>query len=400
MIKFTSSPGTGTGIRRAAKAGVVAVLAIAGWATMSQPVEAACCVAYQHKHVEQVGQKVEDHFTSRIDSMERALTSLIKLATAQLVSTLKEQVQGQAQIAQTQDTRDVIRRIEDARYRATLAAQTGASACDVITSTLVAQSGNTVINLVTAASADTQTKWDRGIPPGDTEPNPTGSTERARDYLIIANANFCDEEGARLGICKIDKPERYRGATLHASKSILASNTLDNETLKASAIFTTNTINPNPQGAFQQHLVNTEQGKRLYAQRLAKRARTSVAEHTINQTIARRSPDQKVVGGPLGSRAWAEAYAAKVMGYKKDGSNFPNGVSWTDWMELRSKGWAFNPTWLNTINQATDPNLILKEMASILAFMTYQNWTQYQLMEQLNIVQATQLGLMLDGSGT
>lgn len=365
-------------------------------------VEAACCQAYDYGDAAGNKDQVISHFSSRIGRMEERLAQVISLATGQLSGNLKEQIQASGQIAQAQDDREVMRRIEDARMKAILEAQTGASACSVITGNEANGPVDDIIRAVVAQNADELDAWDLGSKDarGASQGSSRGSSRGAQEARLAANAQFCNSEMEAIGLCTVEKNSHLQGASLNLSKSIFAARTYDDETYDAAETFVLNAINPEPQGRFEAHLANTDQGLRMLTRRQANRARLSVAENFIAERIANRAPTAKLVansGRHQLMRTWAEGMATNVLGYSTNGDNFPNGVSWTDWMELRSKAWFHNSRWLEQVSNA-DASTNTKEIATILAFMTYQNWETYKLLERMGTMQATQLAIMTEQS--
>lgn len=364
--------------------------------------DAIACNCINYGQAKGLARETQDHFTSRIGIMEQAITNMIALATGQIVNTLKEQVQGEAQIAQTQDQRDVVRRIEDIRLDATLAAQTSPSACESLSGIVVNQSGDSAVHIMMSAMAELNEEWDKGLTGNEATLNDTGSIEHTRQARISNNAQFCDIEMQHLGLCSNLTTEGYRGASLNASKSILKNNTYDPMTQQAAQTFTLNAINPTPQGTMPAHIMRTEQGTRILADRQAVRARTSMAEYFTSRVRAKRAPQNRVVSNPeSGSRQtrrkWSEEMASNLIGYSPDGTNFPYGVSWMDWMELYSKQWAFNPEWHNRMSsESVHPTVYFKEMTNIMSWLAYQNWEQYKLMEEMGAMQAVQLAIMAE----
>src|SRR5690606_873748 len=125
-------------MRKILTAAVPAVTALMVWAPGDA--EAACCVAYQYGHVESTvnGAKnqIIDHVTTEINAMQLAIIEAMRLSTGQLSGNLKEQNAANANIADLQDDRAVVARIEEARMQAMRDAASGASTCNVITGNL------------------------------------------------------------------------------------------------------------------------------------------------------------------------------------------------------------------------------------------------------------------------
>lgn len=362
----------------------------------------ACnCINYDYGHVNDTSVEIQDHFTSRIGIMQDALENIIIHATGQLVSTLKEQVQGQAQMEQTKDQREVVRRIQDVKMDATRSAQSSPSACINISGVAASEGSRSSVKIITAALSEMNDDWNLGVTDRfSIEDNP--SEEAILDERLRRNASFCDEEMAYLGLCSINGTKDRQGASMNATKSVLKANTYSDSDIEASKAFVINAINPNPQLTLPPHLSQTEQGKRLLADKQAVRARTSVAEHFMTGLQARRMPQQKVVAGGNGRqtrRAWAESVASEVIGYSPDGTNFPFGVSEMDWMELYASKWTMNPEWHASLNSdGLNDTVILKEIAAMIAWQNYMQFQQFKLDEERGAIDAATLAILTDMS--
>src|SRR3546814_10333643 len=123
-------------IRKILGLGIPATAALL--AAMPGDAQAACCVAYQPQHVEATVGKAESsikgHFTTQINAMQLAIIEAQRLSTGQISGNLKEQNAANANIADLQDDRAVVARIEEARIQAMRDSASGASVCNVIRS--------------------------------------------------------------------------------------------------------------------------------------------------------------------------------------------------------------------------------------------------------------------------
>lgn len=365
--------------------------------------EAGCCVAYDYGHAEQTVSNAESsikgHFTTQINAMQLAIIEAQRLSTGQISGNLKEQNAANANIADLQDDRAVVARIEEARRQAALDAASGASTCNVITGNIGGASTGIVRQVKRRHLGSQMTDWTLGK---------DGPSSRGADAALRARLDaHCKAHGTeldvRMGVCEKAVEESLQDADVTVTKSVFFvdgnSGTLPPEREEAARRFAINIIDPRPLGALPAGIGNDVGGSELMSARIATAGRTSLAMDAVVDAIARRSPmNQDVVGAEDAAQSlneWAEGTAKDVLGYNKNGGNFPNGVSWNDWMELRSKSWFLNPTWAAA---AKSPGQTIKDMAMMQAFEVYQNWETYQLLEKININLATQLAIMNENS--
>lgn len=363
--------------------------------------EAACCVAYRQDHVESTNENVKEHFTSEIDAMRDAITAMMARATAQLVNTLKEQVQGNSQIAQTTDQRETLRRIEETRLRAIIDAQTGPLACNAITGVAVTGGDQVSASRTSLAVTNDAEAWDTGT--REHQGDSRNFNESSRETRLRANSQFCNEDMERFGLCAVsDTPAPLRGATLNPGRSLFGETSYSSAHVAATNAYLKNAINPEPQGPLMPSASdnNANEARRLFAERQAKRSRMAMAEYFIADLIGKRTPSEMMVADgeeATTQRWWAEATAADVVGYNTSGNNFPNGVSWQDYMELRSRAWYHNPEFWRQVN---DGNMThnMKVLMMMNSFMVYQNWETYKLLQQIGAIGATQLAIFAEGT--
>jgi len=342
--------------------------------------------------------QVISHFTSEVDAMQLAVVEALKMSTGQLSGNAKEQIQATGQIADTQDKREVVRRIEDRKQQAMIEAASGASTCNVVTGNLAAGGNEVTVAAMTAAVAQQLEAWDTGGKDRNKNPAPSANgTDAAIAARVAAFAPYCTFDAHVAGICSEVEDTALQGASINATKSIFSGNTYSDDASAATDHFIANTVNPTPQGPLPKDFGTTPQGQRAFADRMGHRARTSVAENYMTEFASRRKPlnGGSLLGDDL--HKWAEGTAKQVVGYSKNGDNFPNGVSWADWMELRSKAWYMNPDWAVQVD-SNNMHANSKDIAMILSFIAYQGWETYKLLEKIGTIEATQLAILNERS--
>lgn len=94
----------------------------------------ACnCISYgQYINTERRNtEQIINHFTTEINAMQLAIIEGMRLSTGQLTGNLREQSAATHNLADLQDDREVVRRIEDARLQAIRESASGSSVCNV-----------------------------------------------------------------------------------------------------------------------------------------------------------------------------------------------------------------------------------------------------------------------------
>jgi hypothetical protein len=354
---------------------------------------------YQHHQqtqgvVRETGVTIMDHFTTQINAMQLAIVEALRLQTGQLSGNIKEQTAATHNLADLQDDRMVAARIENARYQAMIASQNGNSACNVITSAMVGGSQDAWIARTRESLAEAQLAFDQGAPG---TPSAFG-----RGAAIEARLNrhceiYATQADVEAGLCeRVASDSTISGANLSARKSLFAANTYSPAQQAAALDFMNNAFSPRPQAALPAGFARTPQGREIAAARNANTARGSIGWDVVNDVFARRTGmAPEFVSTPDGKQPmkdWAEATAAKVIGYAPS-NNFPNGVSWQDWYELRSRAWYQDPEW-SMRSQGGDEVQAIKDMAAMMSFLVYQNYQNYLEFQKMNTILAAQLTIL------
>ena len=376
----------------------LAALALLAAAALA-PSAAVAATPYDYGHATREHQKTQAHFTEKLREAEMAVVEALRQATGQLSGNLKEQMAGEASIADLQDKRAVQQKIEEARLQATVQAASGASTCNVITGAVGGQDLESQVAQWREQVIQAQVEWDAG----EIGASRLGSRAAMEKRVDTHCKLYASEADVASGACSVAVSKENAGKDLNANTLLGAQNgVLSAQDADAAVLFLSTALNPRPLGGLPKEIGKTENGRRLIAERQASLARASVAT-TIGTMLAanRVAFDQQVVGDSGGTaeersqglRDWAEGTAKQTLGYSDQGDNFPNGVSKNAWLELRAKAWFLNPNWAIRVDSQT-VDQTAKDIAMMEAFQTYQNWEQYRLLEQINLSLATMLSIL------
>ncbi|MGM7449655.1 hypothetical protein ACP7H9_14255, partial [Idiomarina sp. ST20R2A10] len=90
-----------------------------------------------------------------------------------------------------------------------------------------------------------------------------------------------------------------------------------------------------------ENAARSQAGREAAAARMEAAARDSLPAAILSEQLARREGNYGGQSNGTGGNIenWAKETAKRVVGYSN--TQFPNGVSWLDYFELRSKGFFF-----------------------------------------------------------
>lgn len=384
--------------------GGLAAIAIA-LALGTAPDAAACCVAYDKDYAHDRRDAIKDTVTANITSMQLAVIEALRQMTSQLSTEMEKQTAADYRKSDAQDGRAVAARYEDQRIRSVLSAMSGASTCNVVTGNKGAAGINQFMNELKAKYAGIQDNWNNGLD----GPSRHGASAAAARRVEVHGAKYCDINDVHSGVCTEEQYDRIeetiRNADLNVDKSLFAAGTLSEaedassppKQLEAAGMFVINAFSPLPATGFEANAAETPAGKEMLAKAQTYNARSSVSLALANHILTSRKSltGQNVASGDGAAdlKDWAEGTAQKILGYNPSGENFPNGVSWHDWMEVRSKGWYLNPEWTLAVDGANESQN-LKDLALMKAYQNHLDWETYRLLEKMGLTAAAQLSTL------
>lgn len=378
-------------MKKFALIGFALAASLAATASATGPAQAQCCVAYDRAHVNETGNNIISQLSERINAMQLAIIEAMRLGTGQLSGNLKEQIGSDSSIANVQDDRAVVGRVEAARFDAIRSATSGASTCNVVTGAR-GQSGVDQSAAATRTALSQQmSDWDLGS--GDS-PSAQGGDVAVQQRIARHCALYANQDDVTSGLCPTVRG--LRNASIDIAQSLFyqtpgtSGRTLSPDREQAASLFMINAINPNPQGAMLRDAATSPGGREVAARRHANSARLSVAQEAVSDIFARRrATDSQEV------QNWAMATAQQIPGYNPD---FTQGVSAFDVMDVRAKAFLLNPNLMigkdMTVEQAT------KDMANMMATLVHQNWEMFQVQERQMMILATLLAIQTENSRT
>jgi hypothetical protein len=351
--------------------------------------EGRCCYRYYDYNYESEGNNfVIGALTERINAMELAIIEALRLGTGQVSGNLKEQIGADSNLANAQDDRAVVGRIEQARMDAMRAAASGNLGCQVQTYSL---GGNSVgAGSIAYASdlAGALQDWATG-----TNGMPASTGEAVAKRIEIHCGTYANEQDIKTGFCPNAEIGELANASTDANKSLFyvapgeLATTLSPERAAAANAFLTNALNPEPLGALLPEQAASPGGQELVARHKADTARISVATDAASFMTGKRTPQ---AGDQM--MASAKAAAAKMPDYVP---GFEDGLSWHAYMDVRARGWIFNQDFLGKLN-SNGYEQAIKDGVMVESFNAYMGWETYQLMERQTMILATMLAIQVE----
>lgn len=341
----------------------------------------------------------------------------LRLFSSQGTANARTQTQAQAQMMDTWDARETQRRQVDWRMQGTVRLTPGASVCNVITGSVSARNSFVAVSRWREEIAAQQQDYTMGAS------NATAARRGAAAAVEQRNALHCEVAATQydvdIGLCPAVTAPALRtdtndtlaltvGRDLSAGSVLSPVNlTLSEADRRAANAFLMHAFNGRPLGAMPNGSAATEQGRRLAAENMTSVAQRSVAQSFVSTVLADRAAmpgtggtsgtaETSAAGGQAGSTSiasWAEGTARQTIGYKSEGTNFPDGVSRAAYLKLRAMAWFWNPNWASAVGQQAESQT-LKDIAMIQAYSVYQNWEMYQLTERMGMTLATMLTIM------
>lgn len=355
--------------------------------------QARCCVQfYDHQNADGNRDQIIDSFTKQINAMQLAIIEAMRLGTGQLTGNLREQSTARANMADVQDDRNVVGNIERARLDAIREAASGATSCNVITSA----SGGTLgakINQSVAAQAKDITDFNLGR---SGMPSAQGTDMGIKARIDLHCSKYASQMDVSSGLCTSGSSQ-MPDANQNIAQSLWYSEdgttrTLSKDRADAARAYIINAIAPVPLGGMPENAARTQAGREAAAARMEVAARDSLPAAILADQLARREGNYggtaNATGGTIDK--WAKETSQRVVGYS--GTQFPNGVSWLDYFELRSKGFFFDTT-QNVATQGSSAGQAIKDMGLAVQWMAYQNFEIWGQLEKTNATLAAMLSI-------
>ena len=376
-------------------------LAVLGVLAAAAPVDvrpaaaqARCCVQfYDHQNADGNRDQIIDSFTKQINAMQLAIIEAMRLGTGQLTGNLREQSTARANMADVQDDRNVVGNIERARLDAIREAASGASSCNVITSASGGTLGAKITQAVAAQSKDIK-DFNLGR---NGMPSAQGTDMGIKARIDLHCSKFASPMDVSSGLCQSGGNSQMADANQNIAESLWYSEdgttrTLSKERAEAARAYIINAVAPVPLGGLPENAARSQAGREAAAARMEAAARDSLPAAILSEQLARREGNYGGQSNGSGGNieSWAKETAKRVVGYSN--TQFPNGVSWLDYFELRSKGFFFDTT-QNVATQGSSAGQAIKDMGLAVQWMAYQNYEIWAQLEKTNATLATMLSI-------
>ena len=356
-----------------------------------------CCYDYSNESTNR--DKIIDTFTKQINAMQLAIIEAMRLGTGQTTGNMREQTTAAHNLADVQDDRRVVGNVEKARLDAISQAASGASTCNVATS---ASGGSLSRNVEATRTALTQqmTKWATGNGDSPTAQGPDLAVQARIQQHCALYASAADQIS---GLCQGGGNGQMENADVDISQSMFYADqggyigTLPMDRFTAAQHFLVNALDPSPDARMVAGSAATAVGREIAGRFASNTARMSVATDTANFVLAELAPrtgeQTSTSSGAMDVSQWASQTKDQVIGYS--GRDYSNGVSWYDFMDLRSRAWFQNPGWMVKMDTNSGEQA-QKDATAILSFMAVQNWEQYRLQMRMAMTLATMLAIQVD----
>jgi hypothetical protein len=347
----------------------------------------------------QVDNRIQE-LNNNLNQTRQALIDALRGHSTQQTANLQQQTQADAAMRETEDNRRVQGRIEEARYNAQLAASGGATGCNIITGVVGSTALFNTANSARAQLVNLAGDFQYGESPQASVRN--GTRAAIEERISATCRDFGTQSMVDEGICQ-SVGSLQRDVAGNAISQALNANTLfgtsvlNQNSQRAALAFIANAFTPNPIGPIARSQAATEEGREVVAARMTAMARNSVAVDAFSNSVGMRVPlGDAASGGDSGTatvRRWAEGTAARLLGGRSDGQNYPNGVSLLAWMELRARSFYLDPNFQLRVN-SQDANANSKDSVLIQGFQTFLQWETWKLQEQNNVLLAQILSIM------
>lgn len=359
-------------------------------------------------------------------SAVNATNANLKASTAELIATLTDMngqnVEDSEVIAKQNttnfgqlDTDDVKLHVQQFGLNAIDQAQSGTSACNVITGAMVGAAINQASTQYQQQGTNAEIQWMNGGSKANPAPSFTGLTA-AQNALISAHCqNAATQADIDSGLCP--KGTKIQPESTQPGGAGVVANDVNNDQNAGvlfdqpipqlnkvqqniagnmmAMIFTPQPFGAMPPGSAQSAAGRIEAYNRMttiaqasapYAISmgiLANEQPLSGGKDTTNQSTATQSGGDSVSGGTSTLSGWASATLEQVPSYENppSGGWFPDGVSEDAWLWVRAVGWFLNPNWATSLNGDSETQAV-KDLTMIESYRAYLQYKQYRLQEQ------------------
>ncbi len=336
-----------------------------------------------------------------------AIVNALQLLSGQMTENSQASMNGQGNIATTQDNRIVQQEVQKATFDAENQAADGTSACNVITGNVAGAGISPAMSVYQASAMAAQVGYETG---GDkTHPQPSYGSHINLVQSVLSEhcATSATQADIDDGACPAgtivkspdDSPNDINTPTALVGNN--GTNTLTPAQEQAASTFIALAFHPNPPGALPMNAASTAQGQVQAYNDMVNEAQNAIADNTYAMIQGRKAPSQDGVASSASTTdneslsSWANSEMSQIAGAPAEpsGGYFPNGVSFDSWLMLRAEGWFLNPNWVADLNEYNETSAI-KDLTMIESYRAYLQYLQYSDQENMQLEMAQQTTLL------
>ena len=354
-----------------------------------------CCTdkddGYDHDNANGNTKIIMQNTNQKLAAVQLAIIETLRLATGQLSGNSREQTGAQHTLADQQDDRATVKAVEQHTLNAINSATTSPAACRIISGS---QSGD-----MAAASQQVAAAYNKEMInwlDGSSDMSSKGQDDAVLKRLEMHCSSFATDADVESGLCATEATPDMQNADLDPRKSLFANNgpveALSDKQAKAAQAYIMNTIAPVPFTKLSEEEAKTIEGKMRVQRQKTEMGRIALASATQHEILARRnslSTDSKRVG-------WAQGTAQNMQGYEN--ADYSKGVSYDDWLKLNSQSFLLNSN--EQLNSEESEVTALKQMKNMMAVLTYQQFENYKVLQNISSNLAMQTAILAEGTRT
>lgn len=335
-----------------------------------------------------------DQTQERVDNSTTVAEQTLRQLGGQISNQFSALLGATARMKQLQDERQRQLKIDDVKFKAEQRAGNTRLECEIITRSRKTGDFNTpeqTVSEQTLRTLEQMAAYDVGEPVGDSgDPvETTGVNQKATLLQRNMSQKFCDPGRVKNGACPQVVEEEKQGMDYIPSKGFLKSISYkDADVYQSCSAFSMHATGV-PFEDLEPTATENGQGSGMATARFySKLSRKNLAAATIMSFCARREP-QEVRDGTSAGILMKDLEDEAIGEYSA--SDFPRGLSYLAQFQLMSQKWLSTNSMEDLeINSETQG---LKKVYSVLGWIAHQNNRIYKTLDQMTLLQATQLGI-------
>jgi hypothetical protein len=350
-----------------------------------------CCNDYDYGNANDNAKIIMGNTNQKLAAVQLAIIETLRLSTGQLSGNSREQTGAQHTLADQQDDRGVVKSIEEQTLKAVNSAVQSPSACRLVSGS-PGGDGSAASQTVAAAYNKEMLSW----LDGSSDMSSKGQDDAVMKRLEMHCSSFATDADVESGLCETAAKQGMQNADLDPRKSLFANNgpveALTGDQAKAAQAYIMNTIAPVPFTQLSEEEAKTVEGRMRAQRQKTEMGRIALAAATQHEILARKnslSTDAKRI-------SWAKGTASNMQGYEN--ADYSNGVSYDDWLKLQSQSYLLNSDEL--MNSEETEVTALKHIKNMMASLTYQQFENYKVLQNISANLAMQTAILAEGTRT